>query len=73
MAEKALEELRIQRCHSSSLGSYCGLGLIPGLGTFSCHGLGQKKKKKKKRKKEKEKALDLQANIPHLSPYLLAE
>ena len=34
--------LRIHRCHC------CGAGSIPGLGTSSCHGCGQKKKKKKK-------------------------
>ena len=34
-----------QCCQASS---NCGSGLIPGLGTYSCCGHGQKKKKKKK-------------------------
>ena len=55
------------------LGKLLWLGVDPWLGNFYMPWAWQKKKKKKKRKKEKEKALDLQANIPHLSPYLLAE
>ena len=29
-------------CHCSGLGSCCGVGPIPGLGTFTCHGRGQR-------------------------------
>ena len=33
---------RIQHCHCSSLGRYCGVGLIPGPGTSTCHGCRKK-------------------------------
>ena len=36
--------LSIQCCHCSGSIYCCGAGLIPGLGTSTCHGLGQKKK-----------------------------
>ena len=39
--------LRIQCHHCNSLGHCHGKGLIPGLGTSTCHRYGQKKKKKK--------------------------
>ena len=45
-----LSRLRIQCCQSSGLGCCCGAGSIPGLGTSTCPGCGQKKKKKKKKK-----------------------
>ena len=32
-----LSGLRIQRCHSCGSGYNCGMGLIPGLGTSTCH------------------------------------
>ena len=41
-----LSRLRIQHCHCSSLGHHYDSGLIPGLGTSTCHGCGQKRKKK---------------------------
>ena len=40
--------LRIWWCHCSSSDSCCGLGLISGLGTSTCHRHNQKKKKKKR-------------------------
>ena len=36
-----VKAIKVKHCH------YCGLGFIPGLGNFACHGHGQKKKKKK--------------------------
>ena len=48
-------KLRIQCCHYSGLGHSCGSGLIPGLGTSTCHEHGQKKKKKKKRERERKR------------------
>ena len=44
--------LRIQRFHWSSSGHCCGVGLIPGLGTFTCPRPGQKKKKKRNKEKK---------------------
>ena len=43
--------LRIRRGCSCGTSRNCGLGSIPGLGTFTSCGCGQKKKKKKKKKK----------------------
>ena len=37
--------LRIWHCHCSSRGHCCGSGSIPGPGTSTCHGHGQKNKK----------------------------
>ena len=34
--------LRIQHCHCSGSGHCCDLGLIPGLGTSTCHRCGQR-------------------------------
>ena len=42
-----LSSLRTWRCHCSSWGPCCGVGLIPGSRAFPCH--GQKKKKKKQK------------------------
>jgi len=39
--------LKIQLCHCSGSGCYCGVGLTPGLETSTCLGCGQKKKKLK--------------------------
>ena len=36
--------LRILYCHCSGVCHYCGMGSIPGLGTFTCCRLGWKKK-----------------------------
>ena len=42
-------------------------GLIPGPGTYACHGCGQKKKKKKKRERERKgKPLPREADIGYL-------
>ena len=38
--------LRIWYCHCSSMGGCRSVGLIPGLGAFTCCGCSQKKKKK---------------------------
>ena len=38
--------LRIQPCHCCSSYHCCGTGLIPSLGTSTCHRCSQKKKKK---------------------------
>ena len=38
--------LRIQHYHSCGLGCCCGTGLIPGLGTSTCHGVAKKEFKK---------------------------
>ena len=46
-----LSGLRILHCHCSSLDCCCGLGLIPGPGTSTCHGCSQKGKKKFKTEK----------------------
>ena len=42
--------LRIQHCHCSSLGWYCGSGPIPCLYFLHAEGTAKKKKKKKKKK-----------------------
>ena len=39
-----LSRLRIQHHHCCGSGYSCGAGLIPSLGTFSCHRCSQKKK-----------------------------
>ena len=45
--------LRIQHCHSSSLGRCCGVVSIPGLGTsIFLYAVGTAKKKKKKKRNE---------------------
>ena len=38
--------LRTWHCHSCVTGGNCGTGLIPDLGTFTCHGCGQRGKKR---------------------------
>ena len=43
-------KLRIWCCHCSGLGHHYGLGLLPGLGTSTCHRCSQKKKKKERTK-----------------------
>ena len=45
-APRWLSRLRIQHCHCSGSGHCCGVGSIPGLGTFRCCGHDQKKEKK---------------------------
>ena len=42
--------LRVQHCHCRGLGHCCGTGLIPHLGTSTCHGHSKKKKKDNKTK-----------------------
>ena len=42
-----LSGLRIWCCHCCGWGHCCGLDLIPGMGTSTCHGCGQKGKRKK--------------------------
>ena len=38
-----LSGLRIQRCHCCGSGYSCGMGLIPGLRTFTCYGYSPRK------------------------------
>ena len=38
---------RIWLCYHSGSGCYCGTGMIPGLGTSTCHGRDQKRKEHK--------------------------
>ena len=45
-----LSRFRISRYHCSSSDPCCGMGLIPGPGTSTCYGRGQKKKKKRQEK-----------------------
>ena len=57
-----LSGLRIWHCHYSGSDHCCGVGLIPGLGTFACHGHGQKKKKLNKK---------IKCHIPGVIVYIL--
>ena len=36
----------LRHCHCNSLGCYCGMALIPGPGTSTCHRCSQKMKNK---------------------------
>ena len=42
-----LSRLRIWCCHCSGLGCCCGAGLIPVLGTSTCHRHGQKRRRRR--------------------------
>ena len=55
-----LSRLRVQRCHCYGLGSLCGMGLVLGPGTSTCHGHDRLKKSEKNAVGRKE----------HLSMYL---
>ena len=51
-----LSRLRFQCCHSCGLGCCCSMGLIPGLGTSTCHRHGKEERKRERgREKEKER------------------
>ena len=61
--------VKIQLCHCSGLGHYCGMGLIPGLRTSTLWAQPQKNKKQTNKKKKTQNG-DNNIHLPNLAQLL---